>query len=168
MGVSASKISCGDSSTKAVEPSVQLNASPNTIYSLEFSGEIVCWKRKKIKGKQIKESRNILEDSFFWQEWLDATMQDATEECVGDFLGVSVSSKSSPPVLDIVVDLDPITKKNEITGVVSWRSISIPEKAITNAVEWRLGDRMCHYGIQNEKEKWSCLIYPGVLEREDI
>lgn len=149
-----------------------VRAVPNVTYSLEFSATLTRWKgKRKVFKQHVVAAREIIEDVYFWQEWLASTMRDAVEEEVEGFLGVCVDSYNVPPVLDIVVELDPAPKKtrrnpeghNEITGVISWRSVPAGDKALENAVEWRLGDRLSNYGIQDEKEGWICFFHPGTL-----
>lgn len=155
-----------------MEPSAVVRAVPNVCYSLEFSATLTRWKgKRKVMKRHVEAARDMLEDTWFWQEWLASTMRDAAENEVEEFLGVCVDAYGTPPVLDIVVELDPAPKKtrrnpeghNEITGVISWRSIPAGDKALEDAIEWRLGDRLSNYGIQNESEGWICFFSPGTL-----
>lgn len=173
MGISKSKLSCASKAmTMALEPSMMIRADPTTEYVLEFSANVSRWNSKKsVKKQHVEGARRSLESDLFWEEWLESTMKDAMEETVGEFLDVSIHTHKMPPVLDITIELDPPGKKTrrnpeghtEITGVISWRSIMVSEKSIENAIEWRLGDRLNMYGIQDEQEKWSCYFHPGTL-----
>lgn len=143
-----------------------MHAAPSVKYSLEFSATLSRWKgKRKVQKHHVQAARRILEDIHFWHEWLGSTMRDATEAEIEDFLGVTVDSRGFPAILDISVDLDPPSKRNrnEITGVISWRSIPTSETALENAVEWRLGDRMSQYGIQNDDGGWVCTFQPQTL-----
>jgi hypothetical protein len=173
MGLSKSKFSCGSTAgTTGLEPSVMVQARPNTVYSLEFSADLVRWSRRNtVKKRHVDAARGILGDPWFWTDWLESTMRDATEEMLGDLFEVGVNAHGAPPVLDIHVELDPPPKRtrrnpqghNEITGVVTWRSIPASEVSMENAIDWRLGDRLSMYGIQSETDGWSCYFHPGTL-----
>ncbi len=172
MGLSKSKFSCASGATTGLEPSAIVQARPNTVYSLEFSSHLARWSRKHgVKVRHVEAARAILNDPWFWMEWLESTMRDATEDMLGNFFDVGVNTHGAPPVLDIRVDLDPPGKRtrrnpeghNEITGVISWRSIPASEKSMGTAIEWRLGDRLSQYGIQSETDGWTCFFTPGTL-----
>lgn len=168
MGVTTSKLSCA-SSTTAHEPSLRVNAVSTMSYSLPFRVCIERWKKKhKVRMHHFIGARRMLKDIFLWEDWLGSTMRDAAQDTIEDFLGISVNPENLPEVVDICIEIDPIQKKsyNKITGVIHWRSIAVNKKRLDHAINWRLGDRMCQYGIQNDEEKWICFFHPGLVIME--
>lgn len=74
---------------------------------------------------------------------------------------------------DIVLKLDPRVKRTgegiehtRISGKVSWRSIPTDPASLKAAIQWRLGDRMAMYGLQDEEERWSYIFNPGEVTSE--
>lgn len=171
MGASKSKLSCYHS-TDVNDPSIIVHTLPTANYSLEFCASLMqCKGKRKVLMKHVESAREALENNSFWKEWLEYTMRDSVHTDIENSLGVCMKSKNIPPVLNIIVELDPIYKKsrrdpeghNQITGVISWRSIPTDEKALEDAIGWRLGDWLCQYGIQDENQGWICFFFPGTL-----
>ena len=171
MGASKSKLSCS-SSTAAKEPSIMMHTVPTANYSLEFRATLMhCKGKRKVLMRHVESARESLENTSFWQGWLEYTMRDAVNTEIENLLGTCVKCKNVPTVLNIIVELDPASKKthhnpeghNYITGVIRWRSVLASDKAIDSAVNWWLGNKLFHYGIQHEKEGWICFFHPGAL-----
>lgn len=166
MGASKSKLSCY-SSTAAKEHTL-----PTANYSLEFRATLMqCKGGHKVLMRHVESARNSLENTSFWQGWLEYTMRDAVDTEIENLLGSCVKCKNAPPVLNISVELNPVSKKsrrnpdahNYITGIIRWRSVLASDKAIDSAVQLWLGNNLFHYGIQHEKEGWVCFFHPGAL-----
>ena len=170
MGAKQAKMSCGVVDVEEPQATRSKIVRPVRKYSLEFTAEVARWDRwKSVKRRHVERSRAMLENSFFWEEWLSSSMRDAMEDDFSRSLGVEdIHFETLPPIFDIQIDLDPMSKKkrNEITGVISWKSVMVDTEMLEEAIEWRLGDRMSHYGINDENERWSCFFTPGTLLSE--
>ena len=170
MGASHAKVSCGGVEVEEPLATRSKIVRPTCRYSLEFTAEVMRWDRwKSVKRRHVEQSRVMLGSEYFWSEWLSSSMRDAVEDDFEKTLGLQdIRFETLPPIFDIDVELDPISKKkrNEITGVISWRSLKVDEGMLEEAIEWRLGDRLSHYGICDERERWSCFFHPGTLVSE--
>ena len=171
MGASKSKLSCS-TSTAAKEPSIIMDTMPNSNYSLEFRATLMqCKGGRKVLMRHVESARKSLENTSFWQGWLEYTMRDAVNTEIENNLGTCVKCKNVPTVLNIIIELDTVSKKtrhnpeghNYITGIIRWRSVLASDKAIDSAVNWWLGNKLFHYGIQDVKEGWICFFHPGEL-----
>jgi hypothetical protein len=159
--------------TTAAEPSRMtfiLPSTMNTVYTMRFTGIVVRWKEEKeVRSKHVRHARYDLEESHNWGEWLRWTMRDAVVNEFEKATGQEIHPKSQPPVTDFVLKLDPRMKRDKlggdshtrISGVITWRSVATEPSALKAAVQWRLGDRMAFYGLQDDIEKWSYIFTPG-------
>ena len=165
-------------STRAAEPvrevELILPSTLNTVYTLQFTGNVVRWKDyKEVRSSHMRHARDDLEHYHNWDEWLSSTMCDAIVNEFERATGKTIQPKSQPAVTDIVLKLDPRVKRTgvglehtRISGKVSWRSIPTDPVSLKAAVEWRLGDRMAMYGLQDEDEKWTYIFSPGDVTSE--
>jgi hypothetical protein len=164
--------------TAGVEP-VKMNfilpSTMDTVYTMRFSGNVVRWKEEKeVRSKHVRHARYDLEEYHNWEEWLGWTMRDALVNEYEKATGKNVHIKCEPPVSDFVLKLDPRVKRDKvggdghthISGVITWRSVTTEPSALKAAVEWRLGDRMAFYGLQDEEEKWTYIFSPGEVFSE--
>jgi opacity protein-like surface antigen len=159
-------------SVRQQEVELTISSTMNTIYTLKFTGFVTRWDdHKEVRSQHVRHARYDLENTHEWGEWLGATMRDALINECEKFTGKIVHMKSDPPVADIVLTLDPRIKKKhfydesykKINGTVQWRSVSTDSSAMRGAVDWRLGDRMSYYGLEDEKEKWAYIFSPGEI-----
>lgn len=169
MGNKATKSS---NATVVRQPEVEviLPSTMNTVYTLRFSGSVIRWKDyKEVRSMHMRHARYDLENKHDWEEWLRPTMRDALVNECERATGHTVHMKSDPPVADIVLTLDPRIKRQscsdtsytKISGTLQWRSVATDSAAMRAAVDWRLGDRMSYYGLQDEEERWTYLFSPG-------
>ena len=123
-------------------------------YTLKFSCSFSSNDEKKptIQLSWAKEAKESLYDPDFWYEWIEATMKDACEE-------ESVSEGD----IDIqTITLTPASANGSFEGSITWTSkTEVDKEFVEEAVEWRIGDRMCFYAFQ--EEDWHCYIHPGEL-----
>lgn len=149
-----------------------------TRYTLKFSCEVQRHEEdedgepKPAKQSQIRAAREDVLSEHTWREFLGFTLRDVAESEYTAATGKEVYPRDSPPVLLISLTLDPeenpASKKlsDEFSGTVVWESIAATEPHLRKAIEWRLGDRMCYYGIQGDG--WTCLTSPGAYTQEPI
>jgi hypothetical protein len=164
--------------TRASEPvrevEVVLPSTLNTIYTLQFTGNVVRWQdHKEVRSSHVRHARDDLQNYHDWDQWLGNTMRDAIVNECEKVTGKTVRLKSDPAVTDIVLKLDPRVKRTgfstehtRISGTISWRSIPTDSASLKAAIEWRLGDRMAMYGLQDEDERWSYIFSPGEVTSE--
>jgi hypothetical protein len=156
------------------EAELILPSTLNTVYTLHFTGNVVRWKdHKEVRSSHMRHARYDLEHYHNWGEWLGYTMRDAIVNECERATGKTIRLKSEPAVTDIVLKLDPRVKRSgfstehtRISGTISWRSIPTDSASLKAAIEWRLGDRMAMYGLQDEDERWSYIFSPGELSFE--
>ena len=140
----------------------------DTNYTLSFSSHIIRLRddKTKIHNRWTLKARKELEDvkGCAWKEWLECTMKDA----------VYIQTKRRPdqvPIEEISLTLNPHREKGMfcvdahtyITGIVSWKSISIGNTFIQGAIDWRLGQMFSHYNGIGNKKKWALLFHPGMF-----
>ena len=116
-------------------------------YTLNFSCSFSSNDQEKptILLSWVKEAKANLANANFWQEWIEATMKDANAEQEGD---VKIQT----------ITLTPAVADGSFTGSITWTAPAVHIEAIEEAVEWRIGDRMCFYAFQ--EEDWHCYIHP--------
>jgi hypothetical protein len=161
-------------SSRVPEAELVLPSTLNTVYTLQFTGNVVRWQdHKEVRSSHMRHARYDLEHYHDWQEWLRYTMRDAIVNECERVTGKTIHLKSEPAVADIVLKLDPRVKRTgfstehtRISGTISWRSIPTESASLKAAIQWRLGDRMAMYGLQDEEERWSYIFSPGEVTSE--
>lgn len=175
MGNKATKSPSVAAAARQPEVEVVLPSTMNTVYTLRFSGNVIRWKDyKEVRSMHVRHARYDLENKHDWEEWLRYTMRDALVNECERATGQTVHMKSEPPVANIVITLDPRVKRyqfaenshTKISGTLQWRSVATDSVAMRAAVDWRLGDRMAYYGIQDEEERWTYIFNPGEITNE--
>lgn len=116
---------------------------------------------RKLQGRAARAEAGS-EDT--WRMFLECTMRDAVTEAYKKATDHEVWPKEVPPVLDIVVQLQELDEPDQaqFDGTVSWSSVSTEEPFLKDAIRWRIGDRMCYYGIQGPgvTPDWWCYTHP--------
>ena len=127
------------------EKTATVYSLPNTVYSLDFSGFITANNNMRIRTKHCEEARALLQDSSFWVKPLESTMRAAIMKMILDSTGNEVTSLKVPPVLDIEIVLNPQKgrynthkKYHEISGNISWRSVTTDNYALAESLAYRL------------------------------
>ncbi len=95
-----------------------------------------------------------------WYPYIETLMNDAVDE-----LNESGESASLPRlgVHKIRVQMACTSSTDTFKGVVSWNSKVIDKKAVWDSAQWRVGDRMSTYEIQDFDAGWgSSIVLKGL------
>jgi hypothetical protein len=171
----ASQMASGSGTIMAEKVEFVLPSTMTTVYTLRFTGNVIRHREsKEVRSKHMRHARDDLEHNHEWDEWLGWTMRDAIVNEFETKTGQEIHTRDAAPVTDIKVVLDPRIKRSgimpdahtRISGVITWRSVATEPSALRAAVDWRLGDRMAFYGLQDEEEGWSYIFSPGQIVAE--
>lgn len=117
-----------------------------------------------VRKAQGRGARAEVKDENTWRMFLECTMRDALTDAYKKATGEEVWPREVPPVLDIVIELKELDEpsQSEFDGTVSWSSVATEEPHLKDAIRWRIGDRMCYYGIQGPGvvPEWRCYTHP--------
>ena len=143
------------------------------VYTMAFSADI---ERKgsgyhKVRQEHMDEAREEMGSANLWRDWMAWTLRDACETDWKIQTGKEVYPKE-PPVEILSVELEAQVPKSkfdrdswkQVKGKVTWKGPLCSMPALREAVQWRIGDRMCYYGVESMDEKgWVAYTRPGVL-----
>jgi hypothetical protein len=100
-----------------------------------------AWRRRHVR-MAVQELR----DPFTWSDYIGAAFQQA--------------GLHSPPLYNLRCRIQEVAD-NYIYGCVTWLAPTTDDPhALTDALEWFIGDRMAQYGLQNEDEGWFGITLP--------
>jgi hypothetical protein len=119
-------------------------------------------KRQAILKREYQRAKaELLDVENTWKsQWLLYTMKDVKEDLLEEKEDEEEDGKEEDdeiPLKDIEIKIES-EKDGEIHGTLTWTSLAAPLEMMQKNVDWRLGDRLCHYGIVGDS--WILKFHP--------
>ena len=143
-------------------PLPPLPPSPKvSTYTMPFTCNLIRTDEAAPSKKLVAYARREIEDAN-WGEYLSATMRDAVKEKYSSAKSEYVHLEDWEITLSSSTTQEKDPKGLSYTvynGVLTWTSVTCPLKRVQEEIDWRIGDRMSMYEIDNDK--WHVYIEPG-------
>jgi phage gp37-like protein len=122
-------------------------------------------KRQAILKREYKGAKDeLLDVENTWKsQWLLYTMKDVKEDLLEEKKEEEDEEEDGKeeddeiPLKDIEIKIES-EKDGEIHGTLTWTSLAASLEMMQKNVDWRLGDRLCHYGIVGDS--WILKFHP--------
>ena len=132
-------------------------------YTLPFTANLICTDEAMPSEKLQLRGRHELEDAN-WGEYLYATMRDASVPKYSSEKGKHVDMED----WDVTISSSVTQQKDPkgffytvYSGTLTWTSLSCPLERVQEEIDWRIGDRMSMYEIDDDD--WHVYIEPGTV-----
>jgi hypothetical protein len=109
-----------------------------------------------LKREYLRAKHELLDVENTWKsQWLLYTMKDVKEDLLEEDDSDDEDSDDGKeeddeiPLKDIEIKIES-EKDGEIRGTLTWTSLAAPLEMMQKNVDWRLGDRLCNYGIMGD------------------
>jgi len=111
-------------------------------------------KRQVILDREyLRAKHELLDVENTWKsQWLLYTMKDVKEDLLEEDDEEEDDGKEEDdeiPLKNIEIKIES-EKDGEIRGTLTWTSLAAPLEKVQKNVDWRLGDRLCNYGITGD------------------
>lgn len=155
MGVSASSVQVIEPVRLPLPQKPLVDSAVWMRYSLSFTFRIQATESGAPTASDIESALMRCQDRSVWYSYIECLMSDAASDPDDEPVYMRVGK--------VNVKLRSTKNPSKWRGRVTWISKWLPEDAVWSAVEWRIGDRMSCYEIQDDGGTWFTSIEPTAL-----